>query len=67
MKAIRKERESQGLTQVELARMSRVQQSRISAIETGYAIPYSAELERLAYALNFTGKPAELLLEEVAN
>ena len=67
MKAIRKERESQGLTQIELARMSRVQQSRISVIETGYVIPYSVELERLAYALKFTGKPAELLLEEVAN
>jgi transcriptional regulator with XRE-family HTH domain len=48
---VRTLRRDAGLTGVELARLVRVSQSRISRIETGHLVPESAEVDRLADAL----------------
>ena len=54
-------------TQERLALEARVSRPRVSNIENGRVRPYEGELARIAEALMFRGKPAELLLEEVSD
>jgi transcriptional regulator with XRE-family HTH domain len=48
---VRMLRRNAGLTGVELARLAGISQSRISRIETGYLVPQTDEVDRLADAL----------------
>lgn len=50
---VRQVREAQGLTQVQLAEVSGIQQSNISAIESGRRIPSADTLNRLVVACGF--------------
>ena len=65
MRRLRILREAAGISGFELARVSRVNPSDVSAIELGRRTPPvgSVMLERLASALDFAGDPAALLEE----
>lgn len=52
-----------GLTKAALARAAKMQQGTISWIESGRFIPYESQLSKLAEALDWQGKPEELIKE----
>jgi transcriptional regulator with XRE-family HTH domain len=58
------ERHARGWRQIDVARLARIPQPTISAIESGRLNPTHAELERLADALRVS--PPEALLKPVA-
>jgi len=61
---VRTLRRDAGLTGVELARLVRVSQSRISRIETGHIIPQPDEVDRLATALKVDASTRQQLHDQ---
>jgi transcriptional regulator with XRE-family HTH domain len=61
---VRTLRRNAGLTGVELARLVGVSQSHISRIETGYIVPESHEVDRLAVALRLDSNTREEFHEQ---
>ena len=57
-------REQRGWSKSELARRAGLNQSTVSAVENGRAVPYDSQLEKLASALGVSGH--EHLLDEAA-
>lgn len=64
MKRAKYERLRLGLSGLETARRAKLPPGTLSQIESGRFIPYHKQLDRLAEALGWTGKP-DALLEEV--
>lgn len=62
---LRRERNSKGWTQTELAARAKLHTQQISAIENRMLRPYPAQLTRLARALNVPKEEAHSLLDEV--
>ncbi len=56
-------RKTAGLSQSELARRSNLHHSTVCLVENGRLQPYGGQLAKLAAALSFEGRPAELLEE----
>jgi transcriptional regulator with XRE-family HTH domain len=55
------EREARGFSKQQLSFASHVPATTIGQIEHSIFVPYGPQLERLARALGFLGKPEELL------
>ena len=62
MRVLKRERISKGMTQCELSASAGVDEARISKAEN-YGVVGSSQLEKLAAALGWQGKPDELLQE----
>ena len=56
-------RKQAGLSQSELARRSRLHHSTVCLVENRRLRPYGGQLDKLAAALDFAGRPTELLEE----
>lgn len=56
-------RKKSGLSQSELARRSCLHHSTVCLVENRRLQPYDGQLEKLAAALGFAGRPAQLLEE----
>ena len=67
MRQITKAREARGWSKAELARVSHMNATTISQIETGRWVPYDGQLEKLARALGVPEADANRLLEEEAS
>ncbi|MCL2654916.1 MAG: helix-turn-helix domain-containing protein [Coriobacteriia bacterium] len=64
MLKLTKERETQGLSKAELARLAKMQGGTIGMIENGrLAKPYPSQIKKIAEALGWQGDTAELLKE----
>lgn len=63
MRRITLERERRGWTKWELCRRANVQPTILGMIECGRLVPYPRQLLRLAQALEWPGRPEELLEE----
>ena len=62
MLLLERERKGRGITQAELARLSGVNDSYISKAEK-HGFAYPAHIRRIARALEFDGRPGDLLKE----
>ena len=63
VKRITRAREALGWSRAELARHAIMDAGTIGKIEAGRLVPYPAQLEKIAAALEFEGDPAALLDE----
>jgi transcriptional regulator with XRE-family HTH domain len=64
MRHITKAREARGWSKAELARVSHMNATTISQIETGRWTPYDSQLAKIARALNIPESEAQRLLED---
>lgn len=65
MKLITALRIKENLNKSQLARIANLSPSDIGKIESGRAIPYNSQLEKIAKALNYPANKKSQLIEEV--
>jgi len=63
MLKMKEERINKGITGAKLARITGLNPSTISSIETRHAFPYPKQAESIAKALKWQGDPADLFKE----